>query len=78
MKEKERLRELEEQIIKGANARYPPKIITTCPFCFAKLIGTDIPLKCPHCNTNFDENDDLQLIEKKSWMDKALKVKVRL
>lgn len=53
------------------------KIITTCPFCFAKLIGTDVPRKCPHCDTIFKDDDDLQLTEKKSWMDKALKVEIR-
>jgi transposase-like protein len=54
------------------------KIITTCPFCFAKLIGTDVPKKCPHCNTKFKDDDNLQIKKKVDWMDKALKPEVRL
>lgn len=64
MNDKEKLKKLEKAIRIGTNALFPPKIMTTCPFCFAKLIGTDIPKKCPHCNTKFKDDDDLQLIEK--------------
>ena len=52
----------------------------TCPFCYAQVLGTEIPLECPHCGTKFEDDDDFNIQYtnyEKSWMEKSLKLEIR-
>lgn len=42
----------------------------TCPFCYAMILGKEIPDYCPHCGTKFEVDDDLK--KEKTWMEKGL------
>lgn len=59
MNDKKKLKILEDAIQIGEAIFNNKRMRITCPFCYAMMLGIEIPKFCPHCGTKFEGDDNL-------------------